>query len=87
MKKPTRVAAVLIVAGLAGFLSLSRGQTCTLEDFEGPAQGDPIGTAVRPVNIVFGQSWKVVIDANAPGGPGNFANEPSPSTAGTCGRT
>ena len=78
-KKAMMVAATL---GVVGYLSLAHGQTCTLEDFEGPNQGDPIGTAFGPVNIVFGQSWKALIDANAPGGSGNFANEPSPSTTG-----
>ena len=52
----------------------------SLIDFEGLGDGAPIGLVTGPVDVTFGASWLSIIDVDA-GGSGNFANEPSPSTA------
>lgn len=53
---------------------------CNLITFEGLGDGMPIGLVPGPVNVTFGSSWLSLIDGDE-GGGGNFANEPSPSTA------
>ncbi|MEM8713555.1 MAG: hypothetical protein AAGG01_21640, partial [Planctomycetota bacterium] len=52
---------------------------CTLIDFEGIANLDPVGIIAGPVDVTFGPSWLGLIDSDA-GGSGNIANEPSPDT-------
>ena len=58
----------------------SKTEGCNLIDFEGLENNVAIGLVPGPVNVTFGASWLSIIDADA-GGDGNFANEPSPSTA------
>jgi hypothetical protein len=53
---------------------------CSLIGFEGIGNNNPVGTYFGPVTVQFGSSWLGLVDADA-GGSGNFANEPSPSTA------
>ncbi|MEP7027683.1 MAG: hypothetical protein ABI960_03720 [Candidatus Eisenbacteria bacterium] len=55
-------------------------EDCSLIGFEGVGNTNPVGTYVGPVTVTFGTSWLGVVDFDA-GGVGNFANEPSPSTA------
>ncbi len=52
---------------------------CTLIDFEGIANFDPVGVITGPVDVTFGASWLGLIDSDA-GGTGNFANEPTGDT-------
>jgi hypothetical protein len=53
---------------------------CNLIDFEGMGDNAPIGVVPGAVTVTFGGSWLSLIDQDA-GGNGNFANEPSASTA------
>ncbi len=52
---------------------------CQLIDFEGLADGAPVGTVRGDPDVSFGPAWLALIDADA-GGTGNFANEPSADT-------
>lgn len=53
--------------------------SCTSIDFEGLADGAPIGTVAGTPAVTFGPSWIAVVDSDD-GGSGNFANEPSATT-------
>ncbi len=53
--------------------------TCSLIDFEGLGDFNPVGIFAGPVTVTFGTSWLSLVDADN-GGSGNFANEPSPNT-------
>ena len=58
---------------------VTQADTCSLVDFEGVGDIQPVGTYNGPVRVTFGSSWLGVVDLDD-GGNGNFANEPSPST-------
>lgn len=55
------------------------GGDCTLIDFEGITNLQPVGIVTGPVDVTFGPSWLGVVDIDA-GGTGNFANEPTADT-------
>lgn len=59
------------------------GTSCSLIDFEGFNEGDPIGTVLGTPNVTFGPTWFAVVDSDDGVGTGNFANEPSESTVAT----
>ncbi|MEM8710765.1 MAG: hypothetical protein AAGG01_07410 [Planctomycetota bacterium] len=60
-------------------MQFGSGGDCTLIDFEGVGNQQPIGVVTGPVDVTFGPSWLGVVDADA-GGTGNFANEPTADT-------
>jgi hypothetical protein len=69
-----------VIPGGAGTVKPTGTAGCNLITFEGMGNDVPIGVVPGPVTVTFGASWLSIIDADN-GGSGNFANEPSPSTA------
>ena len=59
-------------------ISLRDGITCSFIDFESCSHAVPIGKIPGTIDVTFGSSWLGVVDEDAGGGNGNFANEPSP---------
>jgi hypothetical protein len=66
-------------AGDPVLIESTRQAECSLIDFEGLLDNQPIGAVAGTPTTTFGVSWLSLIDSDA-GGTGQFANEPSPDT-------